>query len=147
LTAIVVDTSAVVAILRNEPEKDGFVDAILAAAPRFMSAVSLQEAGMAAAGRLGDDAILQLLDALLVRLDVEIVAHDVALARIACEAFLRFGKDRHPARSLATVPLMFWPGPTICRCFSRARISRKPTSWRRYAYRDLMPLPRVAIED
>jgi ribonuclease VapC len=53
---------------------------------------------MAAAGRLGDDAILQLLDALLVRLDVEIVAHDVALARIACEAFLRFGKDRHPAR-------------------------------------------------
>ncbi|MEA2776645.1 MAG: ribonuclease VapC [Acetobacteraceae bacterium] len=98
MTAIVVDTSAVVAILRNEPEKDGFVDAILAAAPRFMSAVSLQEAGMVAAGRFGDDAILQLLDALLVRLDVEIVAHDAALARIAWEAFLRFGRGRHPAR-------------------------------------------------
>jgi ribonuclease VapC len=98
LTAIVVDTSAVVAILRNEPEKDGFVDAILAAAPRFMSAVSLQEAGLAAAGRLGDDAILQLLDELLVRLDVEIVTHDASLARIAWEAFLRFGRSRHPAR-------------------------------------------------
>jgi ribonuclease VapC len=63
-----------------------------------MSAVSLQEAGMVAAGRFGDDAILQLLHALLVRLDVEIVAHDAALARIAWEAFLRFEKGRHPAR-------------------------------------------------
>jgi ribonuclease VapC len=98
LTAIVVDTSAIVAILRNEPEKDCFVDAILAAAPRFMSAVSLQEAGMVTAGRFGDDTIWQLLDALLVRLDMEIVAHDAALARIAREAFLRFGKGRHPAR-------------------------------------------------
>jgi ribonuclease VapC len=98
LTAIVVDTSAIVAILRNEPEKNRFVDAILAAAPRFMSAVSLQEAGMVTAGRSGDDAIWQLLDALLVLLDMESVAHDAALARIAREAFLRFGKGRHPAR-------------------------------------------------
>jgi uncharacterized protein with PIN domain len=43
LTAIVVDTSAIVAILRNELEKDRLVDAILAAAPRLMSAVSLPE--------------------------------------------------------------------------------------------------------
>jgi uncharacterized protein with PIN domain len=50
LTAIVVDTSAVVAILRDEPEKDRFVDAILAASPRLMSAVSVQEAGMVIAG-------------------------------------------------------------------------------------------------
>jgi ribonuclease VapC len=63
-----------------------------------MSAVSLQEVGMVTAGRFGDDAIWQLLDALLVRLDMEIVAHDAALARIAQEAFLRFGKGRHPAR-------------------------------------------------
>jgi ribonuclease VapC len=98
LTAIVVDTSAIVAILGSEPEKDRFVDAILAASPRFMSAVSLQEAGMVIAGRFGDDAVWEPLDALLARLDVEIVAHDAALALIAREAFLRFGKGRHPAR-------------------------------------------------
>ena len=34
---------------------------------------------------------------MLARLDMEIVAHDTALARIAREAFLRFGKGRHPA--------------------------------------------------
>jgi ribonuclease VapC len=94
LTAIVVDTSAVVAILRDEPEKDRFVDAILAASPRLMSAVSLQEAGMVIAGQCGDEATWEPLDALLARLDVEIVAHDAALAGIARTAFLRFGKGR-----------------------------------------------------
>lgn len=98
MTAIVVDTSAIVAILRNEPEKDRFVDAILASRPRLMSAVSLQEAGMVVAGRFGDGAEWQPLDALLTRLEVEIVAHDAELAGIARAAFLRFGKGRHRAR-------------------------------------------------
>ncbi len=98
MTAIVVDASAIIAILRNEPEKDRFVDAILTASPRFMSAVSLQEAGMVVAGRYGDAAASEPLDALVARLNVEIVAHDAALARVAQEAFLRFGKGRHQAR-------------------------------------------------
>lgn len=98
MTAIVVDTSAIVAILRNEPEKKCFVGAILAADFRFMSAVSLQEAGMVIAGRFGDKLALEPLEALLSRLDMEIVAHDAALARIAQEAFLQFGKGRHAAR-------------------------------------------------
>lgn len=98
MTAIVVDTSAIVAILRNEPEKDRLVDAILAASPRLMSAVSLQELGMVIAGHHGNEAAWEPLDALLVRLDVEVVAHDAALARIARMAFLRFGKGRHSAR-------------------------------------------------
>lgn len=97
MTAIVVDTSAIIAILRDEPEKDRLVDAILAASPRFMSAVSLQEAGMVVAGRHGDAAAWQPLDALVTRLNLEIVAHDTVLARIAREAFLRFGKGRHKA--------------------------------------------------
>lgn len=98
MTAIVVDTSAIIVILRNEPEKDRFVDAILAASSRFMSAVSLQELGMVVAGRHGDDRAWEPLDALIVRLGLEIVAHDTGLARMAREAFLRFGKGRHPAR-------------------------------------------------
>lgn len=98
MTAIVVDTSAIVAILRNEPEKDRFVDAILAASPRFISAVSLQEAGMVLAGRSGNAAVWEPLDALLARLEAEVVAHDAALARIARTAFIRFGKGRHPAQ-------------------------------------------------
>ena len=97
MTAIVIDTSAIIAILRNEPEKDRFVDAILAAHSRLMSAVSVQEAGMVIAGRSGDEAVWEPLDALLARLDLEIVPHDADLARLARQAFLRFGKGRHPA--------------------------------------------------
>lgn len=97
MTAIVVDTSALIAILRDEPEKDRFVDAILAASQRFLSAVSLQEAGMVVAGRHADAAAWEPLDALVARLGLEIVAHDAALARIAREAFLRFCKGRHAA--------------------------------------------------
>lgn len=51
---MVVDTSAIVAILCNEPEKDRFVDLILRADACVMSAVSIQEAGMVVAGRQGD---------------------------------------------------------------------------------------------
>ena len=97
MTAIVVDTSAIIAILRNEPEKDHFVDVILAAGPRLMSAVSLQEASMVVAGRFGDGAAWEPLDSLLAKLDVEIIPHDAALALGARAAFSRFGKGRHPA--------------------------------------------------
>lgn len=69
MTAIVVDTSAIIAIPRDEPERDRFVDTILAASPRFMSAVSLQEAGIVMAGRFGDGAASEAMDALLSRLD------------------------------------------------------------------------------
>jgi ribonuclease VapC len=98
LTGLVIDTSAIIAILRDEPERHRFVDAILAADTRLMSAVSLQEAGIVIAGRSGDEAALEPLEALLSRLDIAVVAHDSGLARLAWQAFLRFGKGRHPAR-------------------------------------------------
>jgi ribonuclease VapC len=62
-----------------------------------MSAASLQEAGMVIAGRFGDEAAWEPLDALLSRLELEIVAHDADLARVARMGFLRFGMGRHPA--------------------------------------------------
>ena len=62
MTAVVAGTSAIVAIPRNEPEKDRFVDVLLAARSRLMSAVNLQETGMVIAGRFGDDAAWQPLD-------------------------------------------------------------------------------------
>ncbi len=97
MSGIVVDTSVLIAILRDEPEKDDFVGQILAASGRVMSAVSLQEAGMVQAGRFGDVAAVDLVEALVARLGIEVVPQDAALARAACDAFLRFGKGRHVA--------------------------------------------------
>jgi hypothetical protein len=53
---------------------------------------------MVIAGRTGSDAAWQKLDELIRDAELEVVAHDRRLAQIAREAFLRFGKGRHPAR-------------------------------------------------
>jgi ribonuclease VapC len=97
LTAIAVDSSAIIAILRLEPEERRFTDAIVDADAACLSAVSLQESSMVLAGRHGLSEALLPLDELIRLLAVEIVPHDRKLATIAREAFLKFGKGRHPA--------------------------------------------------
>ncbi len=95
---IAVVTSAIVAILRLEPEAAAFSRRIEEAAAVCMSAVSLQEASMFLGGRHADSAAWSELDRILQDMEVEIMPHDAELARMARDAFLRFGKGRHPAR-------------------------------------------------
>lgn len=95
---IAVDTSAIIAILQLEPEAAVFTRCMQEADSGCLSAVSLQEALMVLAGRRGDTVAWAPLDRMLRDLELEIVAHDKELARIASNAFLRFGKGRHPAR-------------------------------------------------
>jgi ribonuclease VapC len=94
---IAIDTSAIIAVVQLEPEAADFTRCMEQAASTAMSAVSLQEALMVLTGRRGD-AAWPMLEGIISGLEVEIVAHDARLARIAAEAFLRFGKGRHPAR-------------------------------------------------
>jgi ribonuclease VapC len=95
---IAVDTSAITAILQLEPEAAGFTRCIEEADAGCLSAVSLQEALMVFAGRRGDTAAWGPLERMVRDLELVVVSHDVELAQIAGEAFLRFGKGRHPAR-------------------------------------------------
>ncbi len=53
---------------------------------------------MVVAGRTGDAAAWQELDALIETYSMATIAHTKELALIARDAFLRFGKGRHPAR-------------------------------------------------
>ena len=53
---------------------------------------------MVVAARSGDPADMDAVDALMSRLGIEVIAHDADLANMARQAFLRFGKGRHPAR-------------------------------------------------
>jgi ribonuclease VapC len=93
---MVIDTSAIVAILLNEPERESFTSSILAAPSRLMSAISKLEAGMVLIGREGVQ-IAADLDELIGQFDIEIVPFDNAHASIARDAFVRYGKGRHPA--------------------------------------------------
>ena len=94
---IAIDSSALVAILRREPEADRFLQAIAAADGRLLSSVSLLETSMVLAGRTGDATAWADLDALVARAGVQVVAQDAELTEAARQAFLRYGKGRHPA--------------------------------------------------
>lgn len=96
---IVIDTSAIIAILNAEPERSDFYDAIWSAERRLISAVSYQEAGQVQIGRRGVNGLYDLED-FLALIKAEIVAHDADLAALAVSAFQRYGKGINPAARL-----------------------------------------------
>lgn len=93
---MVVDSSAVIAILYEEPGWRSSIDALRGAPRRIMSAATLVEAGMVIEAKRGA-AGAELLDSLIARFGIEIVPFDAEQAALAREAFRRFGKGRHPA--------------------------------------------------
>lgn len=93
---MILDTSAIMAILRREPEGDAF-KAALTGAPRVaISASTLVEVTLVTEGRAGP-AVRTEVDALLARADVEVVPFTAEHAVLAADGWRRFGKGRHPA--------------------------------------------------
>jgi ribonuclease VapC len=93
---MIVDTSAVLAILLGEPEADGFTLKIAHAARPRMSAVSYLEA-VVRVDRLKSSAASAALDELLARLRLTIEPVTVQQAYLARAAYRQFGKGFHPA--------------------------------------------------
>ena len=94
---MVLDTSAVIAILRLEAEADDFLHAIADSQQCFISTVSTIETAMVLAGRSGTVAAWAPLDEFLTSSQISVVSFDQDQVQCAREAFLRFGKGRHPA--------------------------------------------------
>jgi len=94
---MVVDTSALIAILREEPERDAFVNAILTTANPHLSAVTVFETAMVAEGRFGPAAGADI-EKLINQLGLEIVPFNSGQAAAAGRAWRGFGKGNHPAR-------------------------------------------------
>ncbi len=94
---MVIDSSALIAIFRLEPEADAFLEAIVAAERRLMSALSFLETSMVMSGGAFDATAFEPLDEFLAEADVDVVPFDAAQATLARQAFLRFGKGRHKA--------------------------------------------------
>jgi ribonuclease VapC len=93
---MVIDSSAIIAILRNDPEGSMFKTAIVRADVRLMSAMTKLECGMVAIGLREVPGGIEL-DRLLAELMVTVVPFDDHQADIARDAFARFGKGRHRA--------------------------------------------------
>ena len=93
---MIVDSSAVVAILNREPDAERYEDAIASALKRRMSVANLLEASIVVEGRGGAVAGHEL-DLLLERFGIElepVTAEQLAAAR---RAWRRFGRGNHPA--------------------------------------------------
>lgn len=94
---IVVDTSALIAVLRHEEDAEMFLRIIAQARRCLLSAVSHLETSMVLAGLDGHQTAWRGFDKLIEKAAFQIVPHDAKLAEAAREAFLSFGKGRHPA--------------------------------------------------
>src|SRR5262245_33815137 len=93
---MVVDTSALVALLQREPERRAFIEAIEAADARLMSVATFVEISIVIEARHGAEGLRDL-DHFISHAGIELVAVDAEHGRLARGAFSLFGKGRHRA--------------------------------------------------
>jgi ribonuclease VapC len=93
---VVVDTSALVAMLFGEPEREPVIELLAEAEDPLISAATPVEASIVMHAKTGADGVADL-DELLAAAAVRCVAVDSAQAHMARDAFVRFGKGRAPA--------------------------------------------------
>ena len=93
---MILDTSAVLAVVLGEPGFEIFVDAIAGSPVCRISAASFVEASIVAESRLGDQGLRQC-DSFFrtSRISIEPVTEEQAL--LARQAYSDYGKGRHPA--------------------------------------------------
>ena len=93
---MIVDSSAVLAILFGEPDARRHASAIMTAYPCRMSVANVLESSVALARR-GGNAAADDLDTLLGSAEIELVPVTVEHLEEARRAWRRFGKGNHPA--------------------------------------------------
>lgn len=95
---MVLDTSAIIATITNEQDSSHFRATMLGAESLLISSIAILETRIVLFARLGPDAV-GLFDELLEKAGVVLVPFDDEMARVAFEAFRRFGKGQgHPAQ-------------------------------------------------
>ena len=93
---MVIDTSALVAIFLGEPDRKPFLEHIIQAEKKLLSAANALETGIVLEARRGEAAGREF-DLFIVRANIEVVAVDAEQADIARSAWRNYGKGRHSA--------------------------------------------------
>lgn len=112
---MVIDTSAALAIILDEPEHDSFARLVADADVRMMSAASVLETYMVLESRSGEAAGREF-ELFLVKADIEVVSVDGEQVEAARSGWRKYGKGRHRAA------LNFGD----CFAFALAKISGEP---------------------
>lgn len=93
---MILDSSAILALLRKEPEHQRLHAALERADVRGIGAPTLLETRMVAIGRFGKGG-RAVVSEFLEDWEVEVIPFDASHERVASEAFARYGKGCHPA--------------------------------------------------
>ena len=93
---MIVDTSALLAILEQEPEAERIARAIASDAGGSVSSATLVEAGIVVQARRGDEGARDL-DLLIAKLGVMVVPFTPRQADLARKAYRSYGRGQHPA--------------------------------------------------
>lgn len=93
---MIVDTSALLAIVIKEAGYESLIDKLLAPGRKGVGTPTLAEAGLVLTGRLEGDADAQV-SGILQQFELVPVPFGERHWRTVVEAFHRFGKGRHPA--------------------------------------------------
>ncbi len=93
---MVIDTSALLAILFGEPEQRSFAEKIEADSVRLMSAGSYLEAAIIVDDRLGPEGGRDL-RLFMVEGGIEVVPVTIEQVELAREAYRQYGRGNHPA--------------------------------------------------
>ncbi len=93
---MVIDSSALITILCDEPERYDFNRKIEADSRRLISTASVLETSIVLENRYGEEAYREL-DFFLLKAAIEIRPFDTEQLEIARRAYRQYGKGRHPA--------------------------------------------------
>lgn len=93
---MILDSSVLVAVLLREPGWQALLGRIAADETAAVGAPTLAETGLVLTARLGRDA-RRLLSAFVREAGITVVPFVEEHARVAVEAYVRYGKGRHPA--------------------------------------------------
>ena len=93
---MVVDTSALCAVLFAEQSREAFLNILASVQEKVISSVTVLELKTVVMGRFGAQES-STVDDLLASLEIVEIAFDPAQGRLAAESMARFGKGRHAA--------------------------------------------------
>ena len=93
---MIVDTSAILAVLFDEPDAERFTRAIAEAPRCWMSVANFLEAAFVVEARAATT-VGHELDLFIEKAEIELVPVSVKQAQAARQAWRRFGKGNHPA--------------------------------------------------
>ncbi len=142
---MIVDSSAIVAILLRETGWHDLVAKIAGATAPGVGAVTLAETGLVLTAKIGKPAPL-VLSRFLQETRLAVVPFAEAHWRLAVDAYARFGKGRHPASGYWMVELPSLPG-----CISRGRTKEEAIANFKEAIGELeanrVPVPEERLEN